>query len=73
MQADSAYTMDMLRRMSLRWRLALALAGFALICFACLALAYSLWPSAQHETDRLPVTPTLFAPPQSFAELWEVE
>jgi len=58
---------------SLRWRLALAVVGLALICFACLALAYSLWPSTEHLTDRIPVTPTVFAPPQSFIDRWEAE
>jgi hypothetical protein len=57
----------------LRWRLALALAGLVLIAFACAALAYSLWPAAEHETDRVPITPTVFSPPQSFIEQWEAE
>lgn len=59
--------------LSLRWRLALALAGLVLIAFACAALAYSLWPAAEHETDRVPITPTVFSPPQSFIEQWEAE
>ena len=58
---------------SLRWRLALAIIGFTLVCFACAALAYSLWPSVQRETERIPVTPTVFLPPQSFIDQWGAE
>ena len=40
--ASSNYTI----RMSKRWRVFLAIAGAALICVSCAAIAYALWPLA---------------------------
>jgi hypothetical protein len=33
-------------RMPMRWRVLLAVAGAALLCVSCAAIAYAAWPSA---------------------------
>ncbi|MBI5291077.1 MAG: hypothetical protein HY872_04265 [Chloroflexi bacterium] len=52
--------------MTPRVRVALALLGLALVALSLAALAYWLWP-VQTLRQQVPVPPTLFAPPQSWA------
>lgn len=54
--------------MSTRWRVGLALIGLILVLLSLAALAYALWP-VESVFERQPLSPTLFAPPQS----WLVE
>jgi hypothetical protein len=50
--------------MSIRLRIALALASLLVIAASLLALAYAFWPS-DTATDQFIPPPTLFAPPQT--------
>jgi hypothetical protein len=49
-------------RVSLRWRLVLAMAGLALFCLAATVLVYRWWPLGVTHEEFQPA-PTLFAPP----------
>ena len=55
--------------MVLRWRVALALAGLALILASLAVIAYVFWPFQPIRQQFRPA-PTLFAPPQSVV-IWE--
>jgi len=55
--------------MTVRWRIALAVLGLAVACLSVMILAYTLTPS-NHDTEQVPVAPTLFVPPQSFGPGW---
>jgi hypothetical protein len=50
--------------MKLRWRLALALAGLAVVVASLALLAYVAWP-IQPLREQFRPAPTLFAPPLS--------
>ncbi len=54
---------------TLRWRIALAVIGLALILLSAAALAYVAWPLRQDREDFRPA-PTLFAPPAAGVIQW---
>lgn len=54
--------------MSLRLRITLALAGLLLICLSLAALTYTLWP-IEKTSEQFQLSPTLFAPPQSWVNV----
>ena len=55
--------------MILRWRVALALAGLALVLASLALMAYAFWP-IQPLREHFRPAPTRFAPPQSLVT-WE--
>jgi hypothetical protein len=50
--------------MTLRWRIFLAFIGLLLLGLAAALALYGLWPVGS-VLERVPVEPTLFAPPQA--------
>ena len=54
---------------TVRWRVALALAGLAVVLISLAVIAYVYWP-LQPVREQFRPAPTLFAPPQS-SVIWE--